>query len=262
MKHRHNKVIVFDLETTGLNKTSDRVIQFAAQIFNWEDVDRGDYSKPLKEIKKFFLPDDGTEVSLGAYYKHHLSREVLKDYPSFSVFAADCVALFEDCDTLTYNGISCDIPFLTAELARYGYSIDWANRDNYDAYQTEMTRHNNKLENVYTRYNGQTMTESGLEAHDAFSDVKATVAVFAGQNKDEYQLPAKYVTDDGSLKLDTVEDELCIVFANGKYFGIPVKTVVMKDPGYIRWTLSANFSSRTKEIISKFVEIYGQKKTA
>lgn len=260
-----NKIIIFDLETTGVNKSIDRIIQFAGKVYNKKDLENiktfQDLStiKPVDELNQMFKPDNGEKISLGAYSKHRICDDDLKEYPSFGEFADRIIEMFDNCDVATFNGMAFDIPMLTKELSRYNKKITWLGREFYDGYLNECKLLPHNQEETFKRYNkGYSMEEAGLKAHDANSDIDATLFILLSQ-RDRIDIQTKYVTDDGFLKISEFDGKDEIVFTSGKYYMLPVKFVVVMDRQYLNWILNSDFSDRTKTIIQKFIEKYSEK---
>lgn len=178
------KFVVFDLETTGLDRTKDQIIQFAGiKLEN---------NKIVKELNLHIQPTGNYSITPQAYIKHGISAKALEDKPTLSEVAQQIVEFFETPDTvsvITYNGTSFDIPFLVSALKNIGIDFTFVGYKCYDAFLEEKRRNGNKLEETYTRYTNKTMAEAGLSAHDALSDVKATYSIFYAQQKITHMLP-------------------------------------------------------------------------
>jgi DNA polymerase III subunit epsilon len=242
-------LVVLDIETTGLDRTKDWIIQFAAIKV---DVDA---NKIVDTINLMIRPEKDYIMSIGAYIKHKIHPDSLKDKPTFKEVANDIYKFIDGCDILTFNGTSFDLPFLMNEFAKVGIDFKPTDYTCYDACKTENRRYSHHLVDVFKRYRGKTIEEYGLSPHDALSDVKACYAVFVGQNKVSPVEPEKMLTDDDSLVLGEFtpfgehngQEEVLMNF--GKYRQVPLKIVKATDPGYISWLLSNTTSQKTKELL-------------
>lgn len=242
-------LVIFDLETTGLDKTKDQIIQFAAI-----KVDRE--SNQVIDSKNLYIQPIGSyQITIQAYFKHGIKVDFLKDKPHFSEVAQEIIDFMKDCDILTYNGSSFDVPFLISEFARNGIEYSFKDVDCYDAFLEEKRRNGNNLEDTYKRYKGKSMTESGLTAHDALSDVKATYTVFYAQQKAQPYGPEQIITEDNTINLQTFQDQIVPCFNIGKYKGISLEFVKSIDKQYLGWCISdkCNFVESTKEYIKNFL---------
>lgn len=242
-------LVIFDIETTGLDKIKDQIIQFAALKINT------DTQKILDSINLYIKPTGPYAISIGAFLKHHISPEFLNDKPYLKDVANDIINFIGDNPVLTYNGSSFDIPFLKHELNKYGFNIDFTNRDCYDAFLEEKRRNGINLENTYKRYKGKTMEESGLTAHDAFSDIKATYSVFVAQQKNEKYGPEKMYGEDHVI-VDVDFNGTYVPCLNiGKYRNVPLDYIAKHDQSYLKWCVSdkCNFMESSKEFIKQYI---------
>lgn len=246
------KITVFDLETTGVDKNKDQIIQFAGLKLDSKT------HKILDELNLYIQPTGNYSISLAAYFKHQISPEFLSDKPHFADVAQQILDFMNDSEAiLTYNGNSFDIPFLKIELNRYGYDFDFTKIPCYDAFLEEKRRNGISLENTYKRYTGRTMEESGLIAHDAFSDIKGTYSVFVAQQKIEGYGPEKMYGEDGVIVDMMFLEEMQPCFGIGKYRGISIKYVASHDQGYLQWCVGpkSSFLESTKRFIRQYINI-------
>ena len=241
-------LVVYDLETTGVDKEKDYIIQFAAVKVN----KRGEI---IDEKNLYIQPEGAYTISIQAYMKHHISPQFLADKPYFFQVADEIISFMEGCDILTYNGCKFDNAFLMTEFERIGIVWDPTEFVNYDAFLTEKRRNGNTLEESFKRYCGKTMAEAGLSSHDALSDVKATYAIFRHQNENAPVEAEKILVADNTVSLMEFKDNIEPCFTLGKYKNIPVKYVNVIDPSYISWALgeTSSFSSSTKKFIQKII---------
>lgn len=238
-------IVVFDLETTGTDKTKDHIIQIAAL-----KIDR-ETNAVLDEMNEYVRPEGNYTISVAAFTKHHISPKMLQDKPTLRELADKIIEFFDDCDICTYNGNSFDIPFLCTEFERIGKKIDFMSRDCYDVMQEELRRHSNKLASVYQRYRGKTMEEAGLTAHDAFSDIKATYSIFVAQQRQQPYGAEHMYGEDGFIRDIRFCGVIKPCFTHGKYREVSLEYVALHDQDYLRWCVgqSSQFSESTKQYI-------------
>lgn len=241
---------IFDIETTGLDRSKDFIIQFAGI-----KIDTSTH-KIIDELNLYIQPEGNYSISPGAFFKHNITPQFLSDKPYMRDCAVKIVAFFNNSENiLTYNGNSFDIPFLKAELNKYGYDIDFMSKNCYDAFIIEKERNGISLENTYKRYKGKTMEESGLSAHDAFSDIKGTYSVFIAQQKNESYGPLKMYGEDNVI----TDMEFCGTiqpcFNIGKYKGVSLNWLAQHDTNYLQWCVSdkCNFMKSTKNYIQQYL---------
>ena len=243
-------LVVPDIETTGLHKETDYIIQFSAI-----KVDRIT-GNIIDSINLYIKPTGTYNITIQAYMKHHIKPEFLEDKPTFSEVAQQIRDFMEGCDILTYNGNSFDLPFIKAEFARAGDEINFLGINCYDAFVEEKKRHSMKLVDTYQRYTGHAMEEDGLTPHDALSDVKATYKVFEAQQKEKPYGPEKRLTEDNVIVEGIFEGKEQPLFNIGKYKDLPVSYISTIDQNYLKWCVSdkASFVDSTKNYISKFIK--------
>lgn len=245
-------LVDFDLETTGLDKNKDYIIQFGAIKIDTET------GKIVDKIDQLIKPTGPYTISLAAYFKHGIKPEMLEDKPTIKEFGPKILEFFGDnsVGVLTYNGKRFDQPFLKIELNRHGMNIDFTKRKIYDAFRIEQERNGNKLTQTFKRYYGKTMEEMGLTAHNAFSDVKATWGVFKKQLEHGDVEPEVMYGEDGVIEPMEFRDELKPCFTLGKYRQLSIDFVASIDQNYLQWCISdkCNFGQSTKEFIQQYIK--------
>lgn len=245
------RYVVFDLETTGLDRTKDSIIQFAA--IKIED------NKVVDELNLYIQPIGNYSITPQAYIKHGINAKFLADKPTMFDVGVQIRDFFETPATVsivTYNGTSFDIPFLVSEFAKVGIDFSFLPYKCYDAFLEEKERNGIDLGKTYTRYRGKTMDEAGLEAHNALSDVKATYSVFYAQQKIKNYDPIVMFGDDHAIGLMEFRNEIVPCFTIGKYRQLSVEFIKAFDRGYLQWCISekCSFSKYTKDYIRSVLE--------
>ncbi len=244
-------IIFFDLETTGLNITSDRIVEFAAIKVN---IDSSEESLHYIINPEIDIPKEISEI-------HGLTNDDVKDKPKFKEVAKKIAKFIEGCDIAGYNSNKFDIPVLAEEFIRADIDIDIKKRNFIDVQNIFHKKEKRTLEAAYKFYCNKDLKN----AHSALADTKATYEVLKSQldmyaNDEEEPLENDVAfLDDfssfnknadfaGRLVYDKDNDE-CINF--GKYKGQKVKDVIAKDPGYYGWILKSDFPLYTKKIFTK-----------
>ena len=248
----HKYFITFDLETTGLAKERDQIIQIAATKYDYATFEVVD------SINEYIKPIGNYSISIAAFFKHGIKPIFLEDKPHLKDIAPRIVEFFgdDDVDIVTFNGNRFDIPFLKIELNKYGCDIDFTKRRCFDCYREENRRHRNNLGDTFTRYNdGVTMEEAGLQAHDAFSDITATTHIFKCQLQQGGISPEKMYGEDGVFEDRDFRGEIRPCFTLGKYNQLSIDFVASIDQPYLEWCISdkSNFQKSTKEFIKQFL---------
>lgn len=247
-------LVAFDVETTGLNYKENHIIQIGILTLN-------DELTIIKEFKSLIRPADPNYIiETAAQEIHGITKEALKDAPTFKDLSKKLLEIFGDNDIITYNGNTFDIKFLYNEFERIGIEFN-LNRKFYDVYDIEKYFNSNKLCSTFERYFGKTMEESGLQAHDAMSDIIATVQIFSKQLNKIKQ--SEFIIEDiSNTKIECIDSFLQKdknnkwIFEQGKYKLIEVTKIFEKDPGYIKWIMTNNDISLA--VKRKLQDIYKQ----
>lgn len=243
-------LVIIDIETTGLSKEKDYIIQISGI-----KVDRIN-DNIVDEFNYYVKPRGSYQITIQAYLKHKISPAFLEDKPYFSEIANQILDFISGCDILTYNGISFDLPFIANEFKRIGIDVDFTKYACYDAFLEEKRRNGNSLSKTFERYVGHTMEEDGLTAHDSFSDIKATYKIFQNQQKNKEYGPENMVTEDNIITIEEFQHKELPCFNVGKYKGLPISYVSTVDQGYLKWCVSdkCDFTESTKSYISKYIK--------
>ena len=267
-------LVIFDLETTGLDLVKDRIIQISyIKVYPDGHEERGnELVNPEKPIEPMITQLTG------------ISNDDVKDKPTFKQLGAVLAEKFTGCDFAGFNSNHFDIPLLAEEFLRAGVDFDFSKCKMIDAQTIFHKMERRNLAAAYKFYCGRKMEED-FEAHRADQDSEATYRVLMGE-LDKYapganEDPEKVLENDmnklaefsrvnnnvdfagrivwGEMKDrngNTLLDEqgnprLTEVFNFGKHKGIPVADVLHIDPGYYSWILSGDFTYNTKQVLTR-----------
>lgn len=267
-------LVVFDLETTGLDIVNDRIIQLSfIKVYPDGKEERGDHLiNPGRHI-----PEMITELT-------GIDDEKVKDAPSFKQISTTLAETFKGCDFAGFNSNRFDVPMLAEEFLRTGIDFDFSKCRLIDAQAIFHKMERRNLAAAYKFYCGRKMEED-FEAHRADQDTEATYRVLMGeldmyskeqQDEDERILPndmdflAEFskqndnvdfagrmiwapITDKEGKPLTDKDGkpQLQEIFNFGKYKDYPVAEVLKKDPGYYSWMLGADFPNNTKQVLTR-----------
>lgn len=267
-------MVVFDLETTGLDIANDKIIQISyIKVYPDGKEERQNYFvNPMKPI-----PQEVQELT-------HITDDMVKDAPTFKDLAPTLAADFKDCDFAGFNSNNFDIPMLAEEFLRAGVAYDFSKCRLIDACQIFRKMERRNLAAAYKFYCGRKMEED-FQAHLANEDTEATYKVLMGQldmyapgrqEEEERQLPndmdainelcnqRKNVDFAGRIIWAPVKgpdgkplfnpdgtERLREEFNFGKYKGMAVVDVLRRDPGYYSWMLSSDFTLDTKQVLTR-----------
>jgi DNA polymerase-3 subunit epsilon len=162
-------LLFFDLETTGLGKGTDRVVELAYQKI----MPDGTVEEASMRINPGMpIPPVATKI-------HGIVDADVADAPNLAKVAFQISSLFESCDYAGFNIIAFDLPFLAADLARVGRKFAYDQREILDVkvlYHARVEKgfSARNLSAAYRKFCGDEHTT----AHTAMGDVVATVKIF------------------------------------------------------------------------------------
>ncbi len=238
-------IVFFDLETTGIDVASDRIVEISLLKIN---PDGKEETKTMRINPEMPIPQQATEV-------HGITDEDVKNEPSFNIVAKDVAKFISGCDLAGYNSNKFDIPLLAEEFLRVGVDIDLKKHRFVDVQVIFHKMEQRTLSAAYKFY-----CEKNLDdAHSAEADTKATYEILKAQieryndlNNDIEEL-SKFSSHNknadfaGRIVFNDKGEE---VFNFGKYKGQTVESVLEKDQGYFGWMLNSDFPLYTKKVLT------------
>lgn len=268
-------LIIFDLETTGLDLSKDSIIQisYIKAGLDGSEVSRNIFINPGRPIPA--LIQELTSIT----------DEMVKTAPKFKDIAKELEREFAGCDFAGYNSNKFDIPMLAEEFLRSGIDFDFSKVRLIDASVIFRKMERRNLAAAYKFYCGRKL-EDDFQAHLADQDTMATWKVlqaeldmYAHEKQEEedrklendMDVIAEFCKPDspnvdfaGRIAWGTVKgpdgkpllnpdgsERQVEVFNFGKYKDIPVAEVLRRDPGYYSWILSNDFTLNTKQILTR-----------
>ena len=267
-------LVVFDLETTGLDLVNDRIIQisYIKVLPDGKEERENLFVNPQKAI-----PEEVTGLT-------GISNDDVKDCPTFKELSASLSEKFKNCDFAGFNSNHFDIPMLAEEFLRAGIDFDFSRCRLIDAQTIFHKMERRNLAAAYKFYYGRKM-EDDFEAHRADQDTEATYRVLMGEldrYNPETQVEAdKHLPNDMNVlaefskvndnvdfagrivwkevkdingKVVTDKDGKAVkqeTFNFGKYKGRSVSEVLKCDPGYFSWMLNGDFTYNTKQVLTR-----------
>ena len=251
-----NSLCVFDLETTGLQVTKDRIVQIAALKIhpNGKQEELNLVVNP--EMK---IPQEVIDI-------HGITNELALKAPTFRELAEEIKAFFGDSDLAGYNSNKFDIPVLAEEFLRVGIAFDLTQRAFIDVQNIFHKMEQRTLVAAYKFY-----CKKNLEnAHDAMNDTRATWEVLEKQIE-KYKLKSDVLSlaelsRAGNHKILDMAGRIAInskgqvIYNFGKHNGKTIASVAQTEPGYYGWMLEADFPLYTKSVLRKAMEEIKEKR--
>ncbi len=241
-----NPLIFFDLETTGLNITNDRIVEISYLKVHPNGVEE---SKTMRINPCMNIPASSSAV-------HGIYDEDVKDCPIFKDVAAMIAKDFAGADIAGYNSNNFDVPFLAEEFLRAGAEIDLAARKMIDVQVVFHKMEQRTLSAAYKFYCDKDL----VNAHSASADTMATYEILMAQldKYPELDNDVNYLAKFTQFKTNAdlagkigINDKGVEVFNFGKYKGQSVADVFAKDSGYYGWCINADFPLTTKRVLTK-----------
>lgn len=238
-------LIFFDLETTGLNIMTDRIVEIAYLKV---------YPNGNEESKKLRI-NPGRPIPAESTVIHHISDEDVKDCPTFKQVAQGIANDFKGCDIAGYNSNNFDVPFLAEELLRAEVDFDFANSRFIDVQVVFHKMEKRTLEAAYRFYCNAELED----AHSANADTQATYEVLKAQLdrypelQNDVEFLSKFtkfnrnVDYAGRIVLD---DKGVEIFNFGKHKGKSVEAVLREEPAYYSWMMNGEFPLYTKKVLT------------
>ena len=242
-----NPILFFDVETTGLNVSSDRIVEICAL----KVMPNGAEELKTRRINPT-IP-----ISPEATAIHHITNEDVANCPTFKELAKSLAQWIEGCDLAGYNSIKFDIPILVEEFLRAGISVDFRKRKIVDVQNIFHKLEQRTLVAAYKFYCNKELSN----AHSAEADTYATYEVLKAQ-LDRYadlKNEISFLSDFSCLSrnLDYAgrfilneQDEPVVNF--GKHKGKKLHNVLTDEPSYYAWIMNSDFTLDTKRVLTEF----------
>jgi DNA polymerase III subunit epsilon len=241
------KPIAFiDLETTGINVTTDRIVEFSVLKIAPNGKEEWLTARVNPEIP---IPPKTTSI-------HGITDEDIADAPTFKEVGKKLAAFLEGCDLAGYNAIKFDIPVLAEEFLRVNIDFNFRKRRYVDVQVIFHKKEQRTLAAAYLFY-----CKKELEgAHGSKADTAATFEVLKSQ-LDRYadlENDMDKLADFSSFNSNVdfagriILDENGVeVFNFGKHKGKPVETVFADEPAYYSWMMNGEFPLYTKKVLTE-----------
>ncbi|MBI3501722.1 MAG: 3'-5' exonuclease [Bacteroidetes bacterium] len=241
----------FDIETTGLNIASDRIVEISILKIYPPEGNKKE-SKTILINPTIPIPKEVTKI-------HGISDVDVADAPTFSECGKELSDFLHDCDLAGYNCNYFDIPLLMEEFLRAGIDFDVKDRKFVDVQGIFHKKEERTLTAAYKFYCGKSLEK----AHSAEADITATAEILEAQLEryPDLQNDVAYLHGftSRSRKVDFAgrfiyNEKNIIVFNFGKHTGKSAEEVFTKEPSYYSWMMNGEFSLHTKKVITEIFE--------
>ena len=239
-------IVFFDLETTGTNITTDRIVEISC-IKVYPDGKEDEWT--LRVNPEMPIPAEATAV-------HHITDADVADCHTFGQIAHRFAEYLTGCDIAGFNSNRFDIPVLDQEFQRVGVRFDFTRARFVDVQTIFHKKEQRTLIAAYRFYCGKSLDD----AHSAKADTRATYEVLKAQLDRYDDLPndidslADYSRQNRNVDLIgrlVLNDEGKEVINFGKYKGRIAEDVLRTDPGYFGWIMQGDFPQNTKDCFTR-----------
>ena len=240
-------VAFIDLETTGLNLSTDRIVEIAIIKITPNG----------ERLIKRRLVNPQIPISESALAIHGISDEMVKDAPTFKQIANEIKQFLDPCDIGGYNSNRFDIPMLIEEFLRCGLQFNVDGRRLIDVQKIFHLMEQRTLTAAYKFYCGKDLAD----AHSAESDAIATWEILEAQLEryphigNTPEAICKFCGEDDVvdfsrrfIKVNGIE-----VFNFGKHKGRTVVEVLKQEPQYYDWMMKGDFTMHTKQKLTEIL---------
>lgn len=239
-------VVFFDLETTGISVTNDRIVEISyLKVF----PDGTEVSRTQRVNPEMHIPEEATAV-------HHISDDDVRDCPTFKQIAQNIANVLEGSDIAGFNSNRFDVPVLAEEFLRAGIDVDFSKTRFIDVQVIYHKMEQRTLSAAYKFYCGKDLDD----AHSAEGDTRATYEVLKAQLdryenlKNDIKWLSEYTSftrnvDFSGYFIYNDKDEEIVNF--GKYKGRSLAEILQRDPSYYDWIMKSDFPRNTKQVLTR-----------
>lgn len=253
-----NPLVVFDLETTGINISKDRIVELSFV----KVMPKGELITQTQRVNpEMPIPEESSKI-------HGIYDDDIKDAPTFKSLAKNLAKFLEGCDLAGFNILRFDVPMLVEEFLRVGVDFEVSSRKLIDSQRIFHMMEPRNLKAAYKFYCGEVLKD----AHSAEADTMATYHVLNAQVQ-RYQ-GVKIENEKGEL-IEPIRNDMqhlhdltaskivdlagrmtrnskgVEVFNFGKHKNRPVEEVLEKEPTYYDWMMKGDFPLDTKRKLTE-----------
>lgn len=253
-----NAIAFFDLEATGTNVGTDRIVEISIVKVH-PDGGQEIYTRRI---------NPGIPIPLESSLIHGIYDKDIKNEPTFKDLAKDIHQFIGGADLAGFNVLKYDIPLLVEEFLRAGIDFDLDKRNLLDAQKIFHLMEKRNLTAAYKFYCGKKLEN----AHSAEADTLATLDVFRaqveryiGEEAEDLQGNKLGVFENDMKKIHDLVNEKMVdlagrfifnsegveIFNFGKHKGKPIEQVFKEEPGYYDWMMRGDFPLDTKRKLTQ-----------
>ena len=242
-----NCIVFFDLETTGVNISKDRIVEISVLKVHPNGKEE---QRTIRVNPEMPIPKEASEV-------HGIYDEDVKECPTFKEIAKELARFMEGCDLGGYNSNRFDVPLLAEEFLRVGVDFDMRKRKFVDVQTIFHKMEQRTLSAAYRFYCDKCLED----AHSAAADTTATYEVLKAQLErygdkleNNIEFLSKFSTQNNTVDFAgfiVYNEKGEEVFNFGKNKGVPVEKVLKEQPGYFSWIINSEFPLYTTKVLTE-----------
>ncbi len=240
-------IVFIDLETTGINLATDRVIEIAIVKISPDKEKQVKHKIINPQVP---IPKASSEI-------HGITDEHVKDAPTFKEVANELKQFIDNADLSGYNSNRFDIPLLMEEFLRAGIMLDMSNRRMLDVQQIFHMMEKRTLGAAYKFYCEKEL----IDAHSAEADATATWEILEAQLMryehlgESLETILKFTGEEKYVDFARrfIMNNDVEVFNFGKHKGRPVCEVLKAEPQYYDWMMKGDFPLHTKQKLTEIL---------
>jgi len=249
MKHLalERPIVFFDLETTGINLKTDRIVEITVLKVFPDGAE--------KFISTLINPE--IPIPAAATAIHRITDAEVAEKPQFRRYAKSLIEFLTDCDIGGYNVKKFDLPMLENEFKRVGLTFSRTGRSVIDAMVIFHKKEPRDLKAAYRKYCGKEL----VDGHRTEVDIRATIEILESQLGIYSDIPKntrdlhQYCCAEGENEWLDIDGKLAwcgdeVIFNFGGHIGQSLKSVATTYPDYLQWIINRDFSQELKTIMS------------
>lgn len=239
-------LVFFDLETTGVNPASDRIVEISMHKLQPNGTSE---TKTMRLNPTIEIPKESSDI-------HGITNEMVANEPTFAQVAKKLFIYLSDSDLAGYNSNKFDVPLLVEEFFRAGYFFDLSERNLIDVQNIFHKMEQRTLAAAYEFYCNKKLEN----AHSAEADNLATYEVFLAQlerYKSDLKPEMKFLHEFSKRNKNadlagrfSYNEKNEVVFNFGKHKGKAASEVFKSEPSYYSWMMRGEFPFQTKKLIT------------
>ena len=232
-------LIFIDVESTGINPATDRIISVGMQVL----------FPGGETVPHYWLCNPGRAIPPESTAIHRITDEQAACLPRFESIARDIFEVLDCRDLAGFNLLAFDLPILWDEFSRAGITLDLSSVRIVDVGLIFKLKEPRTLQEAFKRYGRR-----GLAGHfhNALTDATATQLILAGQLNEYPDLAAMSLDDlatfsrGDSKRIDLAgklvrdnDGDACYGFGASR--GVKIKD----NNGLAYWMLGKDFPGET-----------------